>query len=80
MVEQVISISYTHAHWTLFMWPSARISVVGGEQAVGGLRAVKQEQLCQDGQPLTGFFAYKLTVKTRQPALATQEASREHQC
>jgi acetyl-CoA carboxylase carboxyltransferase component len=36
----------------LFMWPSARISVMGGEQAAGVLFTVKQEQLRKDGKPL----------------------------
>ena len=38
----------------LFMWPSARISVMGGEQAAGVLFTVKQEQLRNDRQPLMG--------------------------
>lgn len=36
----------------LFMWPSARISVMGGEQAAGVLFTVKQEQLRRQGQRL----------------------------
>jgi acetyl-CoA carboxylase carboxyltransferase component len=36
----------------LFTWPSARISVMGGEQAAGVLFTVKQEQLRKQGQPL----------------------------
>src|SRR5499425_315481 len=36
----------------LFMWPSARISVMGGEQAAGVLFTVKQEQLRKEGQAL----------------------------
>jgi 3-methylcrotonyl-CoA carboxylase beta subunit/propionyl-CoA carboxylase len=36
----------------LFMWPSARISVMGGEQAAGVLFTVKQEQLRHARQPL----------------------------
>jgi acetyl-CoA carboxylase carboxyltransferase component len=36
----------------LFTWPSARISVMGGEQASGVLLAVKQEQLRNTAQPL----------------------------
>ncbi len=36
----------------LFMWPSARISVMGGEQAAGVLLTVKQEQLRKEGKPL----------------------------
>jgi len=36
----------------LFMWPSARISVMGGEQAAGVLFTVKQEQLRKEGKPL----------------------------
>ena len=37
----------------LWMWPNARISVMGGEQAAGVLAAVKREQLARDGQALT---------------------------
>src|ERR1043166_7150980 len=36
----------------LFMWPSARISVMGGEQAAGVLFTVKQEQLRKEAKPL----------------------------
>ena len=36
----------------LFMWPSSRISVMGGEQAAGVLFTVKQEQLRRQGQRL----------------------------
>src|SRR4029453_4096509 len=36
----------------LFIWPSARISVMGGEQAAGVLFTVKQEQLRNEGKPL----------------------------
>ena len=32
----------------LFMWPNARISVMGGEQAAGVLATVKQDQLARD--------------------------------
>ena len=34
----------------LYMWPNARISVMGGEQAAGVLTTVKQEQLQKKGQ------------------------------
>ena len=36
----------------LWMWPNARISVMGGEQAANVLLTVKQEQLARRGQPL----------------------------
>ena len=35
----------------LWMWPNARISVMGGEQAANVLLAVKQEQLARSQQP-----------------------------
>jgi len=35
----------------LFMWPNARISVMGGEQAAGVLAQVKREQLEREGKP-----------------------------
>jgi 3-methylcrotonyl-CoA carboxylase beta subunit len=37
----------------LFMWPSARISVMGGEQAAGVLVQVKRDQLEEKGQKLS---------------------------
>ena len=37
----------------LFMWPNARISVMGGEQAANVLRAVKVQQLAEKGKTLT---------------------------
>jgi 3-methylcrotonyl-CoA carboxylase beta subunit len=35
----------------LWMWPNARISVMGGEQAASVLSTVKQEQLARAGKP-----------------------------
>ena len=37
----------------LFMWPNARISVMGGEQAAGVLAQVKQDQLMAKGIPMS---------------------------
>jgi 3-methylcrotonyl-CoA carboxylase beta subunit/propionyl-CoA carboxylase len=37
----------------LWMWPNARISVMGGEQAAGVLTTVKRDQLARDGQALS---------------------------
>ncbi|MCC7033873.1 MAG: methylcrotonoyl-CoA carboxylase [Acidobacteria bacterium] len=37
----------------LWMWPNARISVMGGEQAAGVLATVKRDQLAREGQPFT---------------------------
>src|SRR5205814_9885940 len=37
----------------LWMWPSARISVMGGEQAASVLAQVKQEQLERQGRTMT---------------------------
>ena len=36
----------------LWMWPNARISVMGGEQAAGVLTTVKRDQLARQGQAL----------------------------
>ena len=36
----------------LWMWPNARISVMGGEQAAGVLTTVKRDQLARDGKTL----------------------------
>ena len=38
----------------LWMWPNARISVMGGEQAAGVLVTVKRDQLAREGRTLTG--------------------------
>ena len=35
----------------LWMWPNARISVMGGEQAANVLLSIKQEQLARQGEP-----------------------------
>jgi acetyl-CoA carboxylase carboxyltransferase component len=35
------------------MWPNARISVMGGEQAAGVLATVKREQLAREGKALS---------------------------
>jgi len=37
----------------LFMWPNARISVMGGEQAAGVLATVKQEQLARENAQMS---------------------------
>ncbi len=37
----------------LWMWPNARISVMGGEQAAGVLATVKRDQLARDGKQLS---------------------------
>jgi 3-methylcrotonyl-CoA carboxylase beta subunit/propionyl-CoA carboxylase len=37
----------------LWMWPNARISVMGGEQAAGVLATVKREQLAREGEQMT---------------------------
>jgi acetyl-CoA carboxylase carboxyltransferase component len=37
----------------LWMWPNARISVMGGEQAAGVLTTVKRDQLARDGKLLS---------------------------
>jgi len=37
----------------LWMWPNARISVMGGEQASGVLVTVKRDQLAREGKELT---------------------------
>jgi 3-methylcrotonyl-CoA carboxylase beta subunit len=35
----------------LWMWPNARISVMGGEQAINVLLTVKRDQLAREGKP-----------------------------
>jgi acetyl-CoA carboxylase carboxyltransferase component len=37
----------------LWMWPNARISVMGGEQAAGVLTTVKRDQLARERKPFT---------------------------
>src|SRR5262249_61988935 len=37
----------------LWMWPNARISVMGGDQASTVLVTVKRDQLAREGKPLT---------------------------
>jgi acetyl-CoA carboxylase carboxyltransferase component len=37
----------------LWMWPNARISVMGGEQAAGVLATVKRDQLAREGRMLS---------------------------
>lgn len=44
----------------LFMWPNARISVMGGEQAAGVLIQVKEEQLAKAGKTLDPAAREKL--------------------
>src|SRR5947208_7498722 len=37
----------------LWMWPNARISVMGGDQAAGVLTTVKRDQLAREGEELS---------------------------
>jgi 3-methylcrotonyl-CoA carboxylase beta subunit len=37
----------------MFMWPNARISVMGGEQAAGVLATIKQDQLARNGEAMS---------------------------
>ena len=37
----------------LYMWPNARISVMGGEQAAGVLSTVRQDVLARDGKSMS---------------------------
>jgi acetyl-CoA carboxylase carboxyltransferase component len=45
----------------LFMWPNARISVMGGEQAASVLVTVKREQLAAQNKKLTDAEAEEIT-------------------
>jgi acetyl-CoA carboxylase carboxyltransferase component len=49
----------------LWMWPNARISVMGGEQAAGVLTTVKRDQLTREGQP----FSVEDEAAIREPIL-----------
>ena len=53
----------------LWMWPNARISVMGGEQAAGVLLTVKQDQLQARGETLTP----EQQEEFKRPTLATYE-------
>ena len=53
----------------LWMWPNARISVMGGEQAAGVLTTVKRDQLAREGKPL----AAEEERAIRDPILAKYE-------
>jgi len=53
----------------LFMWPGARISVMGGEQAANVLATVKEQQLARKGQTLSPEAAAALKA----PILAKYE-------
>jgi acetyl-CoA carboxylase carboxyltransferase component len=53
----------------LWMWPNARISVMGGEQAASVLTQVKQEQRARQGRPMSDVEVEAL----RAPILAKYE-------
>jgi 3-methylcrotonyl-CoA carboxylase beta subunit/propionyl-CoA carboxylase len=53
----------------LWMWPNARISVMGGEQAAGVLTTVKRDQLAREGQALGADDEQRI----RQPILDKYE-------
>jgi acetyl-CoA carboxylase carboxyltransferase component len=54
----------------LWMWPNARISVMGGEQAAGVLTTVKRDQLAREGKP----FSANEENEIRQPILEKYES------
>ena len=54
----------------LWMWPNARISVMGGEQAATVLTMIKREQLAREGQTLAASEEDAI----RQPILEKYEA------
>ena len=56
----------------LWMWPNARISVMGGEQAAGVLATVKRDQLAREGKP----FSAEEEEAIRQPILEQVRARR----
>jgi acetyl-CoA carboxylase carboxyltransferase component len=53
----------------LWMWPNARISVMGGEQAAGVLTTVKRDQLAREGKTLSA----EEEASIRQPILDKYE-------
>jgi 3-methylcrotonyl-CoA carboxylase beta subunit len=53
----------------LWMWPNARISVMGGEQAASVLSTVKRDQLAREGRSLSDAD----DVRIRQPILEKYE-------
>jgi acetyl-CoA carboxylase carboxyltransferase component len=53
----------------LWMWPNARISVMGGEQAAGVLTTVKRDQLAREGKELSSEEERKIA----DPVLAKYE-------
>jgi acetyl-CoA carboxylase carboxyltransferase component len=53
----------------LWMWPNARISVMGGEQAAGVLATVKRDQLAREGKPFPASDEHGI----RQPILDKYE-------
>jgi acetyl-CoA carboxylase carboxyltransferase component len=53
----------------LWMWPNARISVMGGEQAAGVLTTVKRDQLAREGKP----FSHDDEAAIRNPILEKYE-------
>jgi len=53
----------------LWMWPNARISVMGGEQAAGVLTTVKREQLAREG----GTFSADEERAMREPIVEKYE-------
>src|SRR6266851_795803 len=50
----------------LFMWPNARVSVMGGEQAANTLLTVKLEQLKRSGQTLSELEQAEFVRPTRE--------------
>ncbi len=59
----------------LWMWPNARISVMGGEQAANVLLTVKKDQLAEKGQPpMTAAEEAKFMAPTLEKYVAESSA------
>jgi 3-methylcrotonyl-CoA carboxylase beta subunit len=54
----------------LWMWPNARISAMGGEQAANVLLTIKQDQLAREGKPL---LATEESEEFKRPTLEEYE-------
>ena len=63
----------------LWMWPNARISVMGGEQAAGVLTTVKRDQLARQKQTLSAEeeAAIRDPILAKYPLLSGQPALRD---
>ena len=57
-----ILLTFFHSPRFLYMWPNARISVMGGEQAAGVLAQITREQRLREGKQVRSTYFFRVRI------------------